>query len=219
MAEAAGESGRGVTPVEPAGKSGGSGGSGGPGGPHRRRSRGPLHAARWSAFAVGLVVIVLVAVLATRAPATTTEAYSPLVGRLAPGFTAPTFAGSPLRLSSFRGKWVLLNFFAPWCEQCREEEPSLEAFLYTRPGGARTAVVGVLYGDTLADGVSFQRQQGASWTSVVDRHGLIASTYGVGGLPRSYLIAPDGSVAAALVGAVTVAGLESIIRVEQQRGS
>jgi cytochrome c biogenesis protein CcmG/thiol:disulfide interchange protein DsbE len=213
VAPAAGESGPGVSAGAPADDERGLEAEPG------QRSRRRFYAARWSALAVGLVVIVLIAVLATRAPATTTQAYSPLVGRLAPGFTARTFSGASLRLSSFRGKWVLLNFFAPWCEQCREEEPSLERFLYARPGGAGTAVVGVLYGDTLTDGVSFQRQQGASWPSVVDRDGLIASTYGVGGLPRSFLIAPNGYVAAALVGAVTVPGLESIIRVEQQRGS
>lgn len=116
------------------------------------------------------------------------------------------------------GRYVLVNFFAPWCEQCRDEESQLEAFLYTHPGGARTAVVGVLFGDTEADGRAFQSSEGATWSSVVDPGGLIASRWGVGSLPKSFLVAPSGRVLDCIVGGVTAQELDSLVLAAEQDG-
>ncbi|HXY43437.1 MAG TPA: redoxin domain-containing protein, partial [Acidimicrobiales bacterium] len=115
--------------------------------------------ARSSALGVAVVAVALVAVLATRPPATMVMADSPLVGKPAPPIVATSFyprTGSTVSLSSMRGRWVLVNFFASWCDACRQEEPQLEQFLYARPGGLRTDVLGVLFGDTESDGRSLQ---------------------------------------------------------------
>ena len=85
-------------------------------------------AARWSALGVGVVGTALVAVLATRPPASMYMADSPLVGKPAPAIVAKSFAGPTVTLSSMRGRWVLVNFFAPWCSACQQEEPQLEQF-------------------------------------------------------------------------------------------
>jgi len=157
-------------------------------------------------------------VLATRQPATMVMADSPLVGKPAPAIVATSFSGSTISLSSMRGRWVVVNFFASWCDACRQEEPELESFLYARPGGARTEVIGVLFGDTESDGKAFQSAEGATWPSVVDNGGVIASDYGVGSLPRSYLVDPTGRVVASIEGAVTATELERWIQQEQARG-
>lgn len=175
-------------------------------------------AARWSALGVGIVALALVAVLATRPPATMVMADSPLVGKTAPPIVAKTFGGSTISLASLRGRWVLVNFFASWCDACRTEDPQLEAFLYTHPGGVRTDVLGVLYGDTVGNGKAFQEAEGATWPSVVDNGGTIASVYGVGSLPRSYLVNPIGRVVASIEGAVTSSDLVVWIEQEQARG-
>lgn len=183
-----------------------------------RRSRPVRRIARFAALGVGAVVVVLVAVLATRQPASLSLADSPLVGHAAPAVRAASFSGRTVSLSSMRGRYVLVNFFAPWCEQCQEEESQLEAFLYTHPGGAGTAVLGVLYGDTEADGRAFQSSEGASWPSVVDPGGLIASRYGVGALPKSFLVAPSGKVLDCIVGAVTAHDLDALVMSAERRG-
>ncbi|MGC9961534.1 MAG: redoxin domain-containing protein [Acidimicrobiales bacterium] len=177
-----------------------------------------FRAARWSALGVGVVAISLVAVLATRPPANMVMADSPLVGKAAPPIEAKSFSGPAVSLASMRGRWVLVNFFASWCDACRQEEPQLEQFLYARPGGVRTDVLGVLYGDTEGNGKSFQASQGATWPSVVDNGGLIASNYGVGSLPRSYIVSPSGQVVASVDGAVTSAELVRWIEQEQASG-
>jgi cytochrome c biogenesis protein CcmG, thiol:disulfide interchange protein DsbE len=171
--------------------------------------------ARWSALCVGVAVLALVAVLATRPPATMVMADSPLVGKSAPPIVAKTFSGSTVSLASLRGKWVLVNFFASWCDACRTEEPQLEAFLYAHPGGARTDVLGVLFGDSEGNGKAFQASEGATWPSVVDEGGIIASDYGVGSLPRSYLVDPSGRIVASIEGAVTSSDLVRWIEQEQ----
>ncbi len=165
-----------------------------------------------------MVVLALVAVLATRQPADMVMADSPLVGKPAPAISSRSFAGSTVSLSSMRGRWVLVNFFAPSCDACREEEPQLEQFLYSRPDGSRTAVLGVLYGDTEADGKAFQSAEGATWPSLVDPGGLIASDYGVGALPRSFLVDPAGRVVASIDGAVSCPQLDRWIAQEAARG-
>jgi cytochrome c biogenesis protein CcmG/thiol:disulfide interchange protein DsbE len=178
-------------------------------------SRRRFKTARWSALVVGVAVLALVAVLATRPPATMVMADSPLLGKPAPPIVARTFSGSPISLASLRGRWVLVNFFASWCDACRSEEPQLEEFLYAHPGGARTDVLGVLYGDSEGNGKAFQASEGATWPSVVDGEGLIASDYGVGALPRSYLVDPSGRVVASIDGAVTSSDLVRWIEQEQ----
>ena len=116
------------------------------------------------------------------------------------------------------GRWVVVNFFASWCDASRQEEPQLEQFLYSRPGGQRTDILGVLYGDTESDGSAFQSSEGATWPAVVDPGGLIASEYGVGTLPRSFLVDPAGRIVASIEGAVSSPQLNRWIAQETARG-
>lgn len=169
--------------------------------------------ARWSALGALVVAACLIAVLATRQPATEQLVQSPLVGKVAPALAGPALSGGPIvRLASYRHRFVLVNFFASWCTVCQEEEPQLERFLYSRPGGARPMVLGVLYGDTRADGVAFQRSEGATWPSVDDPNGQIASAWGVASLPRSYLVAPGGRIVACILGGITASQLDQLVR-------
>lgn len=174
--------------------------------------------ARWSAAAALVVAAVLVAVLATRPPAAEQVAESPLVGKMAPALSGRTLSGSSrVALSDYRHRWVLVNFFASWCTVCQSEEPQLERFYYSRPGGGRPAIIGVLYGDTVADGLRFQHAEGASWPAISDPGGSIASQWGVGSLPRSYLVAPDGRVVACILGGITASQLDQLLESKAAR--
>jgi len=150
----------------------------------------------------------LVAVLATRPPATATEVDTPLLGQHAPLVDGVTLAGQRFSLSSWRGRWVVVNFFASWCPPCQQEEAELVTFAYRHRAPGDVAVVGVVYDDTAARARSFLSSTGATWPAVGDPTGQIALDYGVRGPPETFLVSPGGVVLVHLDGAVTAAGLD-----------
>src|SRR5438270_3022240 len=86
------------------------------------------HTARWAAVSLGVVLLLFVAVLATRKSAADKQAESPLLGKPAPALTGTGLDGHDVSLVSDQGKWVVVNFLASWCVPCRQEHPELVKF-------------------------------------------------------------------------------------------
>lgn len=163
------------------------------------------------AIAVAVPLALFLAVLATRDQAGTRAADSPLLGKPAPAIAGTTIDGQPVDLAQYRGKWVLLNFFATWCVPCRQEHPDLVRFAARHRSQGDAAVVGVVYDDSLDAVRSFVRDEGGDWPMVADPKGRIALDFGVAGVPESYLITPGGAVAAKVVGGVEASALEDLL--------
>ena len=180
----------------------------------RRRPRTALLVA----LAVGAVAAALIVVLATRPPATTRVADSPLVGRHAPDVTAPTLDGEPLRLADLQGRWVLVNFFATWCVPCRQEHPHLIQFHQRHDRVGDATVVGVIYDDSTDAVRRFRAAEGGDWPMLVDPNGKVALEFGVAGVPESFLIDPGGVIVAKVVGGVRADELEDLLARAQTRG-
>jgi cytochrome c biogenesis protein CcmG/thiol:disulfide interchange protein DsbE len=174
-----------------------------------------MHTARWVAAGALLVTAALVAVLATR-PQAADQASSALVGEPAPGIAAnpqtavTTVGGHTMLLSSLKGRWVVVNFFASWCPPCQDEEPELVSFAYDHRGAGQPVVLGIVYDDSAGNAGSFLRSTGATWTAVVDPGGLKIA-YGVTGPPETFVVAPDGVVEAHYIGPVTESWLNQVI--------
>ena len=158
--------------------------------------------ALFSAVVIGCVMIGFVAVLATRRSAVDQQSRSPLLGK-----PAPALSSSQFDLTSLRGKYVLVNFFASWCVPCQQEQPQLVRFAHE----ANRAVVGVLYEDTPSSASSYLSKNGGDWPVVEDADYQHAVDWGVRGPPESYLLNPDGIVLAKFIGQVTAARLDDIV--------
>ena len=126
-------------------------------------------------------------------------------------FTLKDSEGQPLTLGDLKGKVVLLNFWATWCEGCKTEIPWLVEF-EQKYGNKGLAVVGV---SEDADGWKsvkpYLRQAGLNYPVLLDADGSVAKRYGLFGMPVTYLIDRDGKVSAASVGIVNKAECEEEI--------
>jgi cytochrome c biogenesis protein CcmG/thiol:disulfide interchange protein DsbE len=162
-----------------------------------------------------VVIAALVALLATRPSAQATEVYTPLLGQSAPAITGTTLTGQSFHLSSYRGRFVFVNFFASWCPPCQSEEPALVTFAYQHRAPGDAALVGVVYDDAASSARGFETSTGATWPAVIDPGGQIESSYGLRGPPETFLISPSGRVVAHIDGPVTVSFLDKQLAAAQ----
>lgn len=99
------------------------------------------------------------------------------------------------RIADYRGQWVLINFWASWCEPCRSEAPALQAF----HGENRThgfTVLGINLDDARDDAAAFVSEFGLTYPQLRDGDGRDRrDAYGMTGFPESFLIDPQGRIA------------------------
>ncbi len=165
----------------------------------------------WMSLGMAAVLAVLVTVLATSGPAGQQSAKSPLIGQRAPAIQGPSITGGPsVRLSTYKGKWVLVNFAASWCIPCRQETPQLLTFAqdHRQTGDATILTVAYDEGD-VADLAAFLRSSHSNWPAVNDGQAVV--DYGIGGIPESYLVDPSGTVVAKYEGGVVASKLNAFI--------
>jgi peroxiredoxin len=108
-----------------------------------------------------------------------------------PDFDLATPDGKKISLKSFRGKVVLLNFWASWCVPCREEMPAMEK-LYQEYKDKNFVILAVAVKDRKQDAIDFIKELKITYPIALDPEAQVGSLYGAWGLPATYLIGPKG---------------------------
>ena len=116
-----------------------------------------------------------------------------------PDFALPDPAGKKTALKDFRGKLVMLNFWASWCVPCREEMSAVER-LYQEFQNKGFVILGVNVRDKREDAVAVIKELNLTYPVVFDPTGRWVLAYGAWGLPNTYLIGPKGEGLARMQG-------------------
>ncbi|HEU5476457.1 MAG TPA: TlpA disulfide reductase family protein [Gaiellaceae bacterium] len=131
------------------------------------------------------------------------QQHAPAVGAVAPSFTLRRLDGpGKVSLASYRGRTVVLNFWASWCKPCKSEAAVLERdwASYRNRG---VVFLGVDYHDLASDARRFVNAHSLTFTMLQDGSGRVTGRYGISQVPETYVVSRQGRIVAHLAGPVT----------------
>lgn len=192
--------------------------------PLRNRRKGNLlvfKAKRRTVVTTTAVVAVLLggalaATLLTQGKSNATNMVEYPVGHrpLVPDFSGTSLTGATIKLSSYRGKAVVLNFWGSWCSPCRDEAPTL-AVLDEQYGAKGVAFLGDDVGDTPANALAFTRQVGITYPSINDQsYGValrLSQVVPVRDTPTTVVIDKTGHAVGMIVGTVSYGQMTTLL--------
>ncbi len=118
---------------------------------------------------------------------------------LAPSFALPSLEGQEKSFEEFRGKPILLHFWATWCPPCREEMPIFQK-LYRELSPSGLVILGINVGDSPRAVKEFVEEVGVTFPILLDAKGEVANRYGVRGLPTTFWIDSSGKIVDVTIG-------------------
>jgi peroxiredoxin len=134
---------------------------------------------------------------------------------LSPDFELTTLDGKKVKLSDYRGKKVILNFWATWCPPCRAEMPDMEKF-YSSYKDKDVVILGVNLANAERDQTTvknFIKSYGITYPIPLDKENLAAEMYQVSAIPTSYIIDPQGIIIEKVVGPMDFETMKSLLSI------
>lgn len=122
------------------------------------------------------------------------------VGNQPPGFRLPNLEGRAVALSDFRGKPVLINFWASWCPPCRFEMPFIQE-IYEEWSDKGLIILTINIGESLSTVKEFMANHGYSFPVLLDTSQKVAQDYDVRGIPTTFFIDKNGALKDIKIGA------------------
>lgn len=167
----------------------------------------PSHPAAWVMMALAALGLILWVGL-TFLPKITNETDKSSSSQL--DFSVKDLSGETVKLSSLRGKTVLVNFWATWCSPCKEEMPLLQSYFDAHNQNG-FVLVAVNVSDDIEDAQAFIEHYGYTFPVWSDPPGNVLIDLGMNGLPASLVISPEGTVVKRWIGPVTQEDLDGVI--------
>jgi peroxiredoxin len=133
--------------------------------------------------------------------------------KLAPDFAVADLAGRTVKLSSLRGKVVLVNVWTTWCPPCRDEMPSMER-LYGRLRGDDFELLAVSQDEDKRLVEPFVREMRLSFPVLVDPEHQVGDRYGVWGYPETFVIDRNGYIVERVIGPRDWSSTESVAQLQ-----
>lgn len=154
-----------------------------------------------------LILLLIVPLLA----ACDGDAHKLNTGSVAPGFSATRLDGSIVRFpDDFRGKPMVIRFWADWCRYCEGEMKAIDK-VYQRRRAQGLQVLAVNAGQDKETVAAFIKKIGIGYPVLLDEKSAIARQYGVVGLPTTYFVGADGTIKAKVVGEADEAAFDRLV--------
>jgi len=134
----------------------------------------------------------------------------PRIGAQAYNFALNDLQGSPVLLSDFRGKSVMINFWATWCGPCRAEIPAMVE-LYNERRDQGFEILAINVGESAGSVAGFVERFDMRFPVLLDPTGKVAVAYTVRGMPTSVFVDEQGIIRAAVVGALSKAAMRRYV--------
>lgn len=151
------------------------------------------------------LLIILIAGIVSVALLTKSREQKPkkaAVGLDAPLFELKDSNGRIWRLSDLKNKVVLLNFWASWCDSCKEENPSIQRLIDVEKGNDGFVFISVLFRDNPSKAMEYMKANGFTFPVLIDDKG-IAAQYGIRGVPETFIIDKKGIIREKITGPIT----------------
>lgn len=146
----------------------------------------------------GGALLVIVALLALLAVGLRRAGGGPELGQPAPDFTLELYDGGELALSDLRGKVVVINFWASWCDSCRDEAPALER-MWREYKDRGVMFIGVDYVDVESAARAYLAEFDITYPNGLDKGQRISRAYRIRGVPETFFVDKEGNIAPIVV--------------------
>lgn len=178
--------------------------------PEDQRGR---HTVLWIAVGVGVALVFLVVIFAVEKQSPGDTNFQ-LRGKPAPQLAGGTLQGATFTLASPPGKWVVVNFYATWCQPCQVEAPEIAKFAQEHATRGDAQVVSVAFDppDVRQASKFFEATGGPPGPVVTQQGDVVAVNWSVNKVPETYLVAPNGIVVWKTVQPVTLELLDKVIQ-------
>jgi cytochrome c biogenesis protein CcmG/thiol:disulfide interchange protein DsbE len=167
-----------------------------------RTSRSIVIAGEW-VFLASIVAATGVPNIAWSQHSHVAQTSAPTIGSPAVGFELKSLDGKSLTLEGLRDKPLVLNFFASWCDPCRDEMPLINELAAAGDNGSRYSVVGIAVEDTRGAVAQFVKEASLGFPVALDLNSTVKRAYRIFGPPATFFIDRQGVIRDIVLGPVT----------------